>query len=189
MNNLSNLTVIILTHRTNLNILKNCLSSIDNEVKIKIIENSIEFNNKKEIEKNFCNVSVYCSGSNLGYGSGNNFGLDKVKTNYALILNPDVICDENFFINIKKYLQNDLDFSIIGISYYKNNAYKPAGFFNDKDLNQAKFIKEYNLYEVDWVVGSAMLINLKKFNTKKIFDENFFLFWEETDLCQRIKKN
>ena len=124
MNNLSNLTVIILTHRTDLNILKNCLSSIDNKVKIKIIENSIEFNNKKEIEKNFCNVSVYCSGSNLGYGSGNNFGLDKVKTNYALILNPDVICDENFFINIKKYLQNDYKHpNALGIQVMANNLY------------------------------------------------------------------
>lgn len=41
--------------------------------------------------------------------------------------------------------------------------------------------------QVDYVKGFAMLINLKKTNFEKIFDENFFLFLEEIDLCKRVK--
>ena len=42
---------------------------------------------------------------------------------------------------------------------------------------------------MDWVTGCMMLINLKKFDTKKIFDESFFLYFEEFDLCKRIEIN
>ncbi len=187
-NNLSELTIVIVTYKTNIDILKNCLKSINTEIKILIIENSNYFENKKEIEDLFSNVKVLCTGSNLGYGAGNNFGLNKINTKYALILNPDIICSNDFFLNIKKYLDGTIDFSLIGSVYEKHTNYKPAGFFNNEDLKNAKFIKEADLYEVDWIAGHTILINLKKFINKKIFDENYFLFFEELDLCRSIRK-
>ena len=45
-----------------------------------------------------------------------------------------------------------------------------------------------NLQKVDWVVGCSMLVDLDKFESKKIFDEKYFLFYEEKDLCLRLKK-
>tara|TARA_B100000029_G_scaffold29025_1_gene28031 strand:+ start:385 stop:1287 length:903 start_codon:yes stop_codon:yes gene_type:complete len=185
---LHQLTVVILTYKTNLDILKNCLKSINPKVKILIVENSSHFKYLKEIQSNFSNIEVICSGSNLGYGGGNNFGLNKVKTNYALILNPDTVCEDNFFSNINKYLSGNIDFTLIGAIYNNKTDFKPAGFFNQKDLKSAKFDKESNLYEVDWIVGHTILFNMKKFSNKIFFDENFFLFFEETDLCMSIKK-
>ena len=79
-NKLSELTVIIVTFKTDETILKNCLSSIDQKVKVIIVENSNQFQNKDEIENDFKNVKILCSGSNLGYGAGNNFGLNNTKT-------------------------------------------------------------------------------------------------------------
>ena len=187
-NKLSELTVIVVTFKTDKTILKNCLSSIDPKVKVIIVENSNQFQNKDEIENNFKNVKVLCSGSNLGMGAGNNFGMNNTKTKYALILNPDIVCDRNFFSNIEKYLEGKIDFTIIGGIYDEDNVYNSAGFFNNKNLKNANLIQEFNLYEVDWIVGHTMLINLEKFEQKKIFDENFFLFFEETDLCKSVKK-
>ena len=67
----------------------------------------------------------------------------------------------------------------------------PAGFFDSKKNKEFKenFInnKIEKLTKVDWVTGCAMLLNLKKFNNKKIFDENFFLYFEEFDLCKSLK--
>jgi len=187
-NKLSELTVIIVTFKTDRTVLKNCLSSIDEKVKVVIVENSNQFNDKNEIENNFKNVEILCSGSNLGMGAGNNFGLNNINTKYALILNPDTVCDNNFFLNIEKFLEGKINFTIIGGVYNEGNIYKPAGFFNDKKLEDANFIQELNLYEVDWIIGHTMLINLEKFDQKKIFDENFFLFFEESDLCKSVKK-
>ena len=185
---LHQLTAVILTYKTNLDILKNCLKSINPKVKILIVENSSHFKYLKEIQSNFSNIEVVCSGSNLGYGGGNNFGLNKVKTNYALILNPDTVCEDNFFLNINKYLSDNIDFTLIGATYRNKTDFKPAGFFNKKDLKDAQFDKESNLYEVDWIAGHTILFNMKKFSNKIFFDENFFLFFEEFDLCMTLKK-
>ena len=75
MNNnfLDELTVVILTYKTNEEILSNCLSSIDKRVKVKIIENSKEFKNEEKFLKKFFNLSIDCTGENLGFGKGNNF--------------------------------------------------------------------------------------------------------------------
>ena len=186
-NKLSDLTIIIVTFRTNISILKDCLSSIDPSVKVLIVENSESFINSEEITKNFNNVNILCTGSNLGMGGGNNFGLEKVKTNFSLILNPDIICEKNFFQNIIQYLNDDFEYSIIGSQYLDNTIWKPAGFFSNKKNRDIKFDK--SLTKVDWVVGCSMLINLKKFSNKRIFDENFFLFFEEFDLCKRTLIN
>ena len=144
-NNLSELTVVIVTYKTNVDILKNCLNSIDTNIKTLVIENSNNFKKKKEIEDQFFNVKILCTGLNLGMGPGNNFGLKQVSTKYALILNPDIVCSENFFLNIKKYLQGNIDFSIIGSVYEEYTNYKPAGFFDNRDLKNAKFLYEFNV--------------------------------------------
>ena len=177
-NNFSDLSIIIVTYKTNLSILEKCLSSIDPTVKIVIIENSTKFIHEDQISNNYRNVSIFCSGENTGYGRGNNYGLQKIDTKYALILNPDIICEKNYFENLKNYLNDELDFSVIGSQYLDNETYAPAGFFDsDLSLKDASYIKDLNLAKVDWVVGCSMLINLKKFKNKLIFDENFFLFF------------
>ena len=182
-NKLSNLTVIIVTFKTDIAILKNCLNSIHKSTNILIVENSENFAHKNEIEGRYKNVEIICSGLNLGMGAGNNFGILKAKTEYVLILNPDIICDKNFFSNITEYLDESSNYSIIGCQYKNNTIWKPAGFFNKKKNFLIKF--NNHLTKVDWVVGCSMLVNLKKFDEKKIFDENFFLFFEEFDLCRR----
>ena len=188
-NNFSDLSVVIVTYKTNLNILEKSLSSIDPSVKIIIIENSHKFINEDQIANKYKNVSIFCTGSNIGYGRGNNYGLHKVDTNYALILNPDIVCEKSYFENLKIYLNNELDFSIIGSQYLDNETYTPAGFFDSNlCLKDADYIQDLNLSKVDWVVGCSMLLNLNKFKNKLIFDENFFLFFEEFDLCKKLKR-
>ena len=95
------LTVVIVTYKTNKQILDQCIKSILGKAKILIVENSYNKELKLSYEKNFPNLEVFLTGSNLGYGGGNNKGLSLVKTKYALISNPDVIYEEDFFNNLK----------------------------------------------------------------------------------------
>ena len=66
---LSNLTVVIVTYKTDEKILRNCINSIDKKIHIKIIENSEEFANRLEFERNFTNLSIYCTGKKFGLWS------------------------------------------------------------------------------------------------------------------------
>ena len=188
---MKNITVVILTFHTPENIILDCLNSINKDNNVLIVENSNEFLHKEKILSNFNNVKILCTGKNLGYGAGNNFGINAVETDYVLILNPDVICAENFFENIEKVIDEDKNFSIIGCQYSHDKVFMPAGFFDTKKNDQ--FVKDFrnnesnNLIKVDWVTGCSMLLNLKKFSNKKIFDEKFFLYFEEFDLCKSLK--
>ena len=190
MKKLNSITVIIVTYCTKKNILLNCLKSIDKNVSVIIVENSKKFVNEEYFLKKFSNLKILCSGDNLGYAAGNNFGLLNVKTQYALILNPDIICDINFFKNLNKLLNKKKIFSIIGCQYLHDKIYIPAGFFN-KEKNKIFHLnffkkKKTSLTKVDWVTGCSMIINLKKFKDKNVFDVNFFLFFEEFDLCSSV---
>ena len=83
---IKDITIVIASFKSEKKI-KNCLNSIDNQVKVLVIENSNNLNFKENLEKEFNNVECVLAGANIGYGSANNIGLKKVKTRYALILN------------------------------------------------------------------------------------------------------
>ena len=187
---MKNLTIIIVTYQTTKNTIINCLKSIDKKINIKIIENSEKFEFQNEILSTYKNVEVICTGKNLGYGGGNNHGLNMVVTDYALILNPDVICEENYFLNLSKIIKEIGDFTLIGSQYIDEEILPPAGFFEKKKNNDFKIKFEQKkiqqIEKVEWIKGFSILINLKKFTDQKIFDESYFLFNEEIDLCKSI---
>ena len=181
------LTINILTFKTDKKILKNCIDSIDKSIPVNIIENSSNFHDKIYFKKIRKNIQIFCSGKNYGYGKGHNYGFSKVNNRYVLICNPDVVFKKNYFKNIFKFLKNNLEFTIIGSQYTKNQMYKPAyGLFNKKNINPIVKKDKFGLQKVNWVVGCTILFDLSKFSNKKIFDENFFMFYEETDLCKRV---
>tara|TARA_E500000178_G_scaffold81965_1_gene80210 strand:- start:1222 stop:2055 length:834 start_codon:yes stop_codon:yes gene_type:complete len=166
------LTIVIVTFKSGEKII-NCLKSISYNIPVIVVENSDNRNFKNEIENIFTNVNCILVGENKGYATANNIGLKSVKTKYALILNPDTILDKEAIKNFFNASEQVKDFWLIGPA---NNQIVN---FNDKDSN---------LKEVDNLKGFAIFLNLSKFN-QNYFDENFFLFFEEIDLCRRVKKN
>jgi N-acetylglucosaminyl-diphospho-decaprenol L-rhamnosyltransferase len=174
-----NITFVIVSFKSG-HIIEKCIKSIKPDIKIIIIENSDNIYIKNYLENKFSNVKVIIAKENLGYGKGNNLGISKVNTQYAFILNPDVILEENCLTELyRAQLILKDDFSILAPNHVNN-----YGFFLSKHNNSKK-----EIMEVDYVKGFAMLINLKNIIYKEIFDENFFLFLEEIDLCKRIKNN
>jgi len=194
MNNLAKLTIVIVTYKTDSTILKNCLNSIDKNVEIKIIENSFKKENQIFSIDKKNNLSIHFTGKNLGYGAGNNYGFNLVNTDYVIVANPDIVFHKTFFDNVKKYLDSSFNFTIIGSTYNQDKSFSSSGVFKENEKKQysndiessTKKIFE-TLTKVDWVTGCMMLINLKKFNSRKIFDESFFLYFEEFDLCKNLE--
>ena len=180
MNNFEkNITFVIVSFKSS-HIIEKCIQSINSNIKIIVVENSDNVVVKKYLENKFSNVEVIITKQNLGYGKGNNFGISKVKTQYAFILNPDAILEKNCLSELSKAQINlKDDFTILAPNLSNNYGY----FSSSKNNLQNEIL------EVDYVKGFAILINLKKINFDKIFDENFFLFLEEIDLCKRIKNS
>jgi len=95
---LDQITIVITSYKSDKKIIK-CLKSINNQCKVIIIENSKNIYFKEKIQNIFTNTECFIAGENLGYAKGNNLGLSKVKTKYALILNPDALLDSNAINN------------------------------------------------------------------------------------------
>ena len=175
---IKNITIVITSFRSKTKIIK-CLNSIDENCCVINVENSNDIEFKKNIEKEFRNVKCILTGENLGYGKANNVGLKEVKTKYALILNPDT---ELYPETLRAFLntaEKNPDFAIIGPNIIYAETKKKIHYSAKPDVYEAKDIK-----------GFAMFLNLAQFKDIGFFDENFFIYLEEIDLCRRlIKKN
>ena len=170
------ITVIITSFHSGEKIF-NCIESINKAVKIIVVENSNDQELKKKIQSKYKNVDCILSKENLGYGAGNNLGLSKVLTNYALIVNPDVTLENDTINNFFLTINSVKNFGIIA-PISKDEIYTNFSIDNDK-----------NLKEVESVKGFAMFLSMNNLKEIKFFDENFFLYFEEIDLCKRIRKN
>ncbi len=169
------ITIIINTFKSEEKIY-NCLDSIPNTYKVVVVENSKNSEFKNKIEEKYSNVECILAGDNLGYAKGNNLGLSTVNSKYALILNPDAKLEKNtlrnFFITASKIK----DFSIIGPAKQDE--------LNENDISSEK----EDFFEVNELKGFAMFLNMKQFKEIGFFDENFFIYLEEIDLCKRLRK-
>ena len=171
---IKDITVVITSFKSDEK-LKNCLNSIDKQCKVIIVENSNNLEFKKNFEQKFNNVECILTGENLGYGKGNNIGLKRVRTKYALILNPDAILAESTLENFTKAAELIPDFAIMAP--------------HKQDIkNEIRENVEENFYPqlVKNVKGFAMFLKLSEFKEIGFFDENFFLYFEDIDLCRQL---
>ena len=149
----------------------NCLDNLPKDSKKIIIENSNNVNLKLSLESKYQNLKCYLMNENVGFGKGNNFGAKNTSTKYVFILNPDVKLKENTLENL--------------IRIIKDEKFSIAAPF---DINEQKINFAGNKFmEVSELKGFAMIIKTSDL-IENPFDENFFLYLEEIDLCKRIKK-
>ncbi len=182
-----NITIVIISYRS-LEKLTDCIKSIGKNINIIVIENSNLKYIKESIEADFKNCKVVLNNSNLGYAKAANIGFKLVKTKYAFLLNTDVVVLESQIYEIENEIAQLKDgFALASpysddlLDFNKNNQFDK--FFTDIliNFNNEKFSK------VDIVKGCSLLVNLEKFINKDVFDNNYFFFFEEIDLCRNIK--
>ncbi len=183
-----NLSIVIVTLKSE-KIIHQCLKSIDQNLPIIVVENSNNQKFKEELESKYKNLKCILSKSNLGMGAGNNIGIKSANTDYVFVLNPDVILEENTLDELFLASNNLSNFSLLAPLEKTLPNY---GVFNKKNNNRD--LKNINVktdspFKVQWIDGFAMLLNKKKLKNDAYFDENFFMYLENTDLCHRVVSN
>ena len=172
---MNEITIIIITYKSE-KIIYDFIKKIPSTIKTIIIENSQNHELKKDIEEKYKNISVYLKENN-GVSSALNYGVHKIKTKYFLQISPDLefnFGDLNIFLDFAKK-KND-KFAAIGPRFL--------------DVNKKSHIqinKDIEFGEIDSIHGSCMFINKDSFLNIGKFDENFFLYYEETEYCHRAK--
>jgi len=164
--------LLTITYKSS-HIIDQSISGINEKFKITVIENSSNINFKEKIEKRQ-NIKCILSGKNLGFGTAFNLGARSINSKYILHFNPDAIINDDV-INSFYRLSKKNDFGIISAIESDRNT-------------KVEISKENELREVDSVKGFVMFINHDVCKSSNYFDENFFLYLEEIDLCKRLKK-
>ena len=184
---------------------KECLNAIEcilnsNYLKIRIIliDNNSNSNDlfyleqcKKLSNKKNINLHLILNKENLGYSGANNIGFKYITSNNfngdLLILNPDVEIQYNTLYEMK----NALSFQNVGgvmIRTYASSGTHIYDSFHLNGMNQVWLKTHQNtIIETDYLAGSCFLLNKNLFDKLYLFDENYFLYWEEVDLSLRIK--
>jgi len=166
------LTVVIVSFNST-EVIERCLSELLGKIQcqILIVDNASADRSISGFSSQFPNVDVILLGTNTGYGRAANVGLRMADTRYALLLNPDLKASPEQVEKLLCHAQQDTgNTAIWGPATRKENC---AG-------HPPKPVK--------WVNGSAMLFDVEKIKEVGLFDENIFLFSEETDLCERTLK-
>ena len=172
---IENISIIIVSYNSSKKIVK-LVKKIPNQTPILIIDNSNDQKLKKVFKKK--NISIYFK-KNQGYGSSINYAVKKIKTEYFLVIQPDVIgINKNSlitFFDYAKKLKNK--FSVIG-----------PHFLNSPKKGHYQTDLKFSIKKIHNVHGSTVFFNKRNFIKNNGFDENIFLYWEETDYAKRALK-
>lgn len=173
--------------------------------KVIVVDNKSEVDSfeklKNELSSFKCDlIQNSCNG---GYGSGMNLGVkhgQKYQPDYIQIINTDVaIHNPNYLKSIIQLFETDKNIGVVGpCVFYKDKSIqntilpqvslKSTIFFN-KSIKQKSFKEEPpKLYPVEVINGVCMIIRNSTFNSVKGFDEDFFMYGEENDICYRTIK-
>lgn len=207
---------IILVHYREKKILFDCIKSITKNPpkathEIIVVDNDEVKAIQPLLKKQFSKVKYIAAPGNLGYGKGNNLGVENATGEYVYILNPDTIVQSGSIDKLVNFLKTNKKVGIVSPTLYdeKGNVYPLQGtseltplrgifalsflnkLFPSNPVSQKYWLKDIGRtkpFEVDVVPGSALMLKKSLFNKLGGFDKNFFLYFEETDFCKRAKK-
>ena len=169
-------TIILITYKSDV-FLFEFIKKIPRNFRVIIIENSNNHKMKKDIEKRYSNIDVYLKENN-GVGSALNYAVKKIKTKYFLQISPDINFDFNDILIFTDFAKKINDkFAAIG-----------PKFLDLKKKGHKQISENVEYDSIDSIHGSCMFINKECYNEIGGFDENYFLYFEETDYCYRGKK-
>ncbi|MCK5080821.1 MAG: glycosyltransferase family 2 protein [Candidatus Moranbacteria bacterium] len=185
-------------------LLEKCLKSIERKIKDKTSLKKIEVivvNNEEKVlalKKTFnLKIKIIENKKNLGFGKACNIGAQRAQGKYLFFLNPDTeLLTDNFSI-ITDQFQKNPRIGIIGTKVIEKNKNLPQPWTCGKKTSLLRILfknsvnKPWNKKKpviVDWVSGTSFFIKKASFQKLNGFDENFFMYFEDQDLCLRLQK-
>ena len=204
-----NLSIIIVNYgKQPYSFLEKCLSSVfmkkvedDFSFETIVIDNCACIKELNKFQKSYPKTKFKPVTENLGFSKAINLGFSIANGSYLLVLNNDIVFKDNTLSELKKFIDSNIPFTIAGLQllYADGSLQFSKGKYPTisrifSGLLKPNFKKKWDtsnydkLSNPDWVSGAALLINRSDSNYNIKFDENYFLYYEEVDLCFNIKK-
>lgn len=132
-------------------------------------------------------LQCIASPTNLGYGAGNNLGMRHVRTPYALILNPDARIGVDDIAALIAAAEQFPQSAIVGarIETDRGEAETSYDWTYKPDPPVRPYVEPQGILSTRWLYGCCLLVRREAFERLGGFDERFFMYYEEFDLCGR----
>lgn len=209
------LSIIILNYNTR-GLLKECIKGLKLanpllDYEVIIVDNASSDGSQeymKELAAEWDRIRIILNPKNVGFAAGNNIGVKASRGEYALIVNSDITFLPGAIEALVKFLDENAEVGIVGpkilspTGLWQSSCFRFPQWFIPfcrrtilgktawgkralKKYLMADFDREITK-EVDWLLGACFLARRGLFLRLGLFDERFFLFFEDTDLCRRI---
>ena len=207
---------IIVVNYNSTELLKNCLYSIEKftngiSYEIIVIDNSSLTGEIDKLLKFFDRITLIKNDVNKGFGAANNQGVEIANGKYVLLINNDTILFENSIKKVFDFAESLEGNEIIGCKLLNEDKSVQKSVYDFPNLlnvftsnfflyllfPKSKYFNKYHLMnkgidkitEVDVITGAFLFISRKSFEALRGFDERFFFYMDDTDLCYRHKKS
>ncbi len=190
-------SIILVSYNTPIDILKDCLNSLNKKEilrknKIVLVDNNSKNQGEiKTMSKKYSFVDFIFNKNNSGFGGGNNLGInyaiEKYSPNFFYFLNTDTKVKKDFLSEAIKCIKKDNSIAIIG-SNQKNFSNKFSSASADIVFRGVNYNIDFNKNKfVNWVSGAGFLIRTKILKEVNFFDEIYNpAYYEETDLEKKV---
>ncbi len=209
------LSIIIVNYNVK-EFLQNLIHSIEKAStnitkEIIVIDNASDDGSVEFLKEKFPQIRLIANKINLGFGKANNIGLKEATGKYILLLNPDTIVAEDTFEKMLEFFDKNSEAGLAGCKILNPDGTLQlacrrsfpgpwTSFTKVSGLSslfpKSKLFARYNLtyldenqsYEVDAISGSFMMMRKVVYEKVGGFDEQFFMYGEDLDICYRIQK-
>lgn len=210
------LSIVILNYKNKGDVLS-CLKSIkeadftDLKYEIIVVDNNSDDSIGDILAWQYPEIIFIQNDKNVGMGAGNNIGLKRGSGDYLVVMNPDTIVFNDSFKKIFDFIVNNPQVGVVGPMQLnpdksiQNSCYRWHGLLTplfrrtslgkinlaQKDLDRflMKDFDHKTHRRVDWLLGSFLFCRREALQDVKFFDERYFLYLEDTDLCRSLWKN
>lgn len=210
------LSIIIVNHNAS-DFLRQCLNSLYGlegslSLEIIVVDNKSHDGSGRMVHEHFPQVHLIENTENVGFARGNNIGIKESQGEYILLLNSDTKVVDNAIEKLVAFLDSHPNVAVVTSRLVYPNMTDQGvartfptpmnALFGRRSLltqlfPNNKYSKRYMIsrqnqseqpFEVDWVSGACLMVRKKVIEDVGLLDEKFFMYWEDADLCFRIKQ-
>jgi hypothetical protein len=202
------ISVVIVSWNT-VALLKECLNSVLKSLQniekgeLIVVDNNSSDNSAFFVEQEFPQVRLIKNDGNLGFSKANNQGIVASKGRYLLLLNSDTIVNDDLLPRLIEFMDENPDTGACGVRLIRpDGTVQPFGFGSDPTLGYLikRVMKGFflnkplhnwdqdHIVESDWVSGACLMLRSEVIRLTGPLDENIFMYFEDNDLCLRIRK-
>ncbi len=189
----ADISVIIVSYNTK-NYLSKCLESVFEQVGVTfetiVVDNNSVDGSRQMVRDKFQRVMLIGNTENFGFAKANNQALEISSGKYVYFLNPDTVTEPNCFKTMFRFMEENPDIGLAGTKMlFPDNTFHPSVGDGYPGGRRARKVIPNLPGEIAWVLGASMIAPLSVIKAMQGFDDRFFLYGEEQDLCLRIRKS